>query len=227
MKQLNYWLVNILLISTLPVVLANPVEVFTESYSIQDDWILNGWVEELGVGFPAGEEISAVEVPWGGHIPCSNDWQHGTSVQISISNMTGKAWEHLYYVADTQTELSNWDEGVGDVNLYTPTESFKIDAVGENTPLVYESMTQDGVFEIGETWEFVIQDFVGETWFNLETFDFETESPAAFGSLGLAGASHSPMGLSSGSIIAIPEPSSIVLIGLVGGFGVFIRRLMM
>lgn len=157
MKHLSYWLVATMLTSALPAVLANPVDVYTEPDPRQDSWILEGQVEELGIGFPPDEEILAHEVPWNGHRPCPQDFQ-GAAVQVEIVNLTGRDWAELYYVADEQTSISNMDELVGDMSFPGTKEAFKIDAVGLNTPLVFESMNQDGIFEAGEAWQFVIQD---------------------------------------------------------------------
>ena len=72
----------------------------------------------------------------------------------------------------------------------------RIDAVGENTPLVYESFASDGVFADGEIWEFVIQEYSNSS----------AGGPERFDSLGVAGASagYPP---STGSIIVVPEPA--------------------
>lgn len=231
MKRMHLFLVAALVISILPAVLANPVQVYTEPDPRQDNWALNGEVEELGVGFPPDENIFAQEIPWDGHIPCPQDYggNFSANVQIEIINLTEKDWEELYYVADggefpgAGTQLSNVDEMVGDVSVPGTKEAFKIDAVGANTPLVYESMNLDGVFEAGETWHFVIQEYANFTWNGLGY----TQLPAdALGSLGVAYASANDM-VSSGSIVAIPEPSAVVLIAMTGGAMVFIRRLMM
>jgi hypothetical protein len=78
--------------------------------------------------------------------------------------------------------------------------AFKIDNIGQNTPLVYESMTVDNKFEPGESWAFVIQDYT-----NLLGL-----SPALMGSPGVGVFSMADQ-ISSGSIIAIPAPGAILL----------------
>ncbi len=232
MKRLNYWLVAAMLTSTLSAVLANPVEVYTQEPidPRQDNWVLNGWVEELGVGFPADENIFAQEVTWDGHLPCPQDLgspYSGTHVQIEIINLTSNEWLELYYVADEQTFLSNVDELVGDVSMPGTKDAFKIDAVGNNTPLVYESMNQDGRFEVGETWQFVIQDYLT---FNPVGQLYDASNPDALTSPGVAYASGywaTGEQVSTGSIVAIPEPSVMVLLAMTGSAMVFVRRLMM
>ena len=68
---------------------------------------------------------------------------------------------------------------------------------------------QDGFFQPGETWEFVIQDYANTRGL----------APHVFSSPGISGESHND-NLSSGSIIAIPAPGAILLgslgVGLVG-----------
>jgi PEP-CTERM motif len=196
---------------------ANPVDVYTVTDPIQDDWALNGPVEELGLQppFPTGERISAVTVAWQGWIPCPAEYTEGGAVQIQMMNLSGTTWSNVYYVADPETSLSNWDELVGQVGFAGLGRAFKIDSIGENTPLVYESMVADNVFQAGETWEFVIQEYA----------NLPGGPPAAFNSLGVAGAS-SGYPPSTGSIIAIPEPSTVALVGLslVGVLAVIRRK---
>jgi hypothetical protein len=180
------------------------LQVYTETDPIQDDWAVNGWVHELGTNFPAGELISATN--WlTTYVPCQAEYGGGTNLLVQITNLTGVDWTEVYYVADPETSLSNWDELVGQVGTNPACLAFKIDSFGENTPLVYESMGTNDVFEAGETWRFVIQEYVNALG----------GPPDALDSLGVAGAS-SGYPPSTGSIIAIPEPSSIALAGLSG-----------
>ena len=69
----------------------------------------------------------------------------------------------------------------------------KIDRIGNNQPLVSESLTADSIFEPGETWQFIVQDYVSSV-----PVDF-------FYNAGFVG---SASGLPS---IIVPEPSGIVL----------------
>ncbi|MBA7694134.1 hypothetical protein ES703_102741 [subsurface metagenome] len=115
--------------------------------------------------------------------------------------MTGKVWTDLWYVADPETALTN-DDGWINGEL-----AFKIDAVGVNTPLVWESVAFDGIFIPGETWEFIIQNYTNQLGL----------APSLLGSIGVPS---SPDTISTGSIIAIPAPGAILLgslgVGLVG-----------
>jgi hypothetical protein len=217
MKRLSHLLVSAIILSALPTVLANPVQVFTDPDVRQDDWVINGWVEELGVGFPTDELISAQDLGVTSYIPCPVDYSGAglANVLVEIQNLSGRVWTELYYVADPNTSLSNMDEYMGQVGTIGFGLAFRIDAAGLNTPLVSESMTADGIFELGEFWTFVIQEY-----------DHPTLSASALGSLGVAGASNGSDPLSSGSIIAIPEPSAIALLGI-SALGLFIRNRLM
>ena len=125
--------------------------------------------------------------------------------------MTGKEWVQLFYVADPETSLTNWDEWVGQVGDPIPEEAFLIDNLGLNKPLVFESITANNIFEVGETWEFVIQNYANALGV----------VPHAFGTLGIASFSAGDLD-SSGSIIT-PEPATLVLLGL-GGLAFRKRR---
>ncbi|MBC8108641.1 MAG: PEP-CTERM sorting domain-containing protein [Anaerolineae bacterium] len=137
---------------------------------------------------------------------------------VVMTNMTVRAFRDLWYVGDfgptpgggpppfTPLTLMSNSDGI----IHTPAFmtdnglTFKIDTVGVNTPLVFESGAPDGIFSPGETWHFIIQDYV-----NLLGI------PAgAMGSIGVAGGSAAGPA-SSGSIIAIevPEPGSAGALG--------------
>lgn len=178
-------------------------------------------VEELGTGFPIDELITAT---WRetDYAACPGD---GTppNVEVEMTNMTDRDWSNLFYVADwTDTSLSNYDGFADDAaNPGHEYYAFRIDRVGDNKPLVSESMTQDGIFEAGETWKFVIDDYS----------NVAGSAPSDLGSLGFAGASSGFTGsdpgvLSSGSIVQftqVPGPAPVALLGL-GGLMVGRRR---
>jgi hypothetical protein len=174
-----------------------------------NEWITSSWIPT--------EETSCF-------VPETDDPQI-PNVLVTITNMTGLYWNDLWYVGDTgysepgmpmfpETTLTNHD---GWVNGGL---AFKIDNIGINRPLVSESMTPDNVFEPGEQWDFIIQDY----------WNMHMLPPSAFGSIGVGwdsalfpgptGFPGDPFMLSSGSIIAIPAPGAILLgsigIGLVG-----------
>lgn len=200
--------------------MAYQLEVVTVNDPIQDDWSLNGWVHELGTAptFPADEEISAANLGTTTYTPCPTDYQGGTNYRVQITNNSGREWECVYYVADWMpylptTTITNYDEFVGNPGSGDEWLTFKIDNLGANTPLVYESLIVDNMFQPGEVWEFVLQDFNS------------AGSPHWFGSLGIGANSAEGMPLSStGSILAVvPEPSSVALLAL-AALGVQRRR---
>jgi len=210
---------------------ADPVQVFTVQDPIQDDWIVEGEVEELSTNphNPAMEWITSATVPWTGHIPCPSEFMNTVpNVQVSITNMTQRYFSELYYVGDAhdvgaETTFTNFDELIVDANgpFGNPGLAFKIDAVGQNTPLVFESMAPDQIFEPGETWEFVIQEYAN--MFGLPSSALGSVGPFPLGAVADAswfGAD--PNGLSSGSIIT-PEPVTLGLLAL-GGLAMIRRR---
>ena len=183
---------------------AVPTEILSVDDGPQDPLVVPALVHELGNGFPAEELIFS---GYGGiptYAPCPVSDLGIPNVLVAISNATGKSWTDLWYVADPETTLTNMD---GWINGQL---AFKIDnGVGQlNQPLVYESITADNIFEPGELWGFVIQDYT-----NL----LGLPSSALFESIGVPSVGEQ---LSTGSIIAIPAPGAILLgslgVGLVG-----------
>jgi len=169
-------------------------------------------VDELGTApafspFP-DELISAVATL--GNPACLSTDLHGTAPDalVLMTNLTTVSFTDVWYVADPEeTFLTNVDI------LVNGAEAFKIDYLGVNVPLVFESILADAIFVPGETWHFIIQDY--SNVFGLP--------PSALGSIGVPSAVAVPDG-SSGSIIAIvPEPSTALLLGL-GLVGIAVRQ---
>jgi hypothetical protein len=197
---------------------ANPLNVYGTGPMSQDGISIPEHVDEIGeqAVFPVGEQLSS---SWteSGYTPCSEltDNPLIANVAVSITNLTGRDWHDVWYVADQGTTLTNYDGYIGNVGqLNDQQQAFKIDSVGLNTPLISENITTDGIWQNGETWVFVIEDFVGANG----------GTAAPFGSLGIAGLSIENPSVSTGSIL-VPEPSTIVL-ALLGilGFGIISRR---
>ena len=170
----------------------------------QDPLYLNGDVHEFGDNFPADELIESyyqtttltacTEYPY--------DDTQVANILVTITNLTNRTVP-LWYVADNDvTSISNYDGYIGNASLNDAWYAFRIDHDGVNQPLIFESKGWNNLFEPGETWEFIIQDFIS------------TGPPTPFGSYGIA--SSSPVStLSTGSLVT-PEPATIALLGLGG-----------
>ena len=185
-------------------------------------------VDEIGNGsflnvpgpsapFPAGEQIQSGALGSTG-VPAGTNCNTGSidspfipNQMVQITNLTGVDYLDLWYVANPETNVSNLD---GAINGYP---AFKIDSVGVNKPLFFESILADGIFQSGETWRFVIQDFANAA--------SPAQSPHWFGAIGVNSVPNpfAPDG-SSGSIIGIaaPEPGTAGL--LVMGLLALARR---
>ena len=121
---------------------------------------------------------------------------------VSIKNLQSFAMPSVFYVASggsTPGTFSNFDGYVNGV------QAMKIDRLGLNSSLWSESGTSDGIFEPGETWQFIVQDYVSPY------------AVDAFYSPGMVG------GADTLPSIIIPEPTSVAL-GLLGGLLLLRRR---
>ncbi len=124
------------------------------------------------------------------------------NVVVSITNtvMPPRSFSDLWYVVDDGTVITNFDGGIDNPVNPMFNRAFKIDSVGINKPLVSESIAVNGIFESGETWEFILEGYSGPT------------AASQFASVGVPSQTSPPLGspvnespsLSTGSIIAIP-----------------------
>jgi hypothetical protein len=164
-------------------------------------------------GFPTDEAIatSSVEV---NHPVCPVPFfdPAAPDFEVSITNLTGRRWVDLWFVADITIPFGNPDGLMGDTTPdAAPGDSigqafaFRIDNLGINLPLVFESIAPDLIFDPGETWVFIVQDWGGPA------------PPHLMGSVGFAGRSPTLGGDGSvASIVArelrdIPAPASLSL----------------
>lgn len=139
---------------------------------------------------------------------CPTDDPNMLNYRVRIVNTSGQQWQNLFYVADVDTTISN-DDGFAWSSLVPGAtgQAFRIDSVGINKPLLFESILADGIFQAGEIWEFVIQDY-----FNVHGF-----AAHDFSSIDFAGGSGIIPPTSSGSIVAfnpVPAPGTAALLGL-------------
>jgi len=188
----------------------------------QDPLFVEGEVHELGcmlADFPLDEAIECFDC-WETTITaCPEDPGDDPGMfnyEVQILNATNTPFPEVYYVADPETFLTNADGWIGNLDPLGQPEgdeclAFRIDHDGVNRPLTFESAAWDNVFEPGEVWNFIIQDY----------FNQFGGPPIALDSMGVAG--HSPpFPPSTGSIIT-PEPATLALVGL-GVAGLVARR---
>lgn len=195
--------------------LAIPTEVIYNDIDHCDPLLVPSRVDELGLAplFPADELIAAAAT-FTQQAACPGDNPEVPNSLVVITNLTTTAWSDLWYVADPLfdtgapgTTLSNFDGVVDGISpVPRPGLAFKIDTVGVNRPLVFESIAANGIFEPGEIWHFIIDDYLNTGGL----------PPSLLDSIGVASLSAGGPP-SSGSIIAVPvpEPSTWVLL-LVG-----------
>ncbi|MEM8681156.1 MAG: hypothetical protein AAGF97_17555 [Planctomycetota bacterium] len=175
-------------------------------------------VDELGsplTPFPTDELIDHKTTGFGYPVCFPNDDPTMPDPIVAITNLTGRTFSEVWYVADVETRISNVDGLVEDASLaaagFPPQrEAFRIDndlsdPGGLHHPLIGESIP-NGLFDPGETWRFVLQDYA----------NLSGVAPDMFTSIGVGTASMDVSGAipSSGSIIAIPvpEPSAMLLL---------------
>lgn len=193
--------------------LANPVDgVYQDGPGCDNHGNLAAY-EELGLApmFPMDELIDAsATLTTMTACPVTDDGTMPNALVV-MTNLSGQDWDNLFYVADPETRFSNVDGFAttdpvpNAASIFT--EAFRIDAVGMNRPLIAESILADGIFQAGETWEFIVQDFGNLLGFgaaDLSSLDFGSGSSTNF---------------SAASIVAfqpIPAPGAAALFGLAG-----------
>ncbi len=169
-----------------------------------DTLVVPPTVEELGIAppFPAGEVISTNDLGSTIFVPCPSTDNPGLANQVvDINNLSGFPFTEVWYVADSaETSLTNFDGVVsgpgGSGQAFRIDSTASVGGCGINCPLAIESMTADGIFEPGETWRFVIQDYSNTVGL----------PPSAINSIGVTSVPSLPLpGQSSGSIIAVQE----------------------
>lgn len=180
---------------------AVPTTIIPLDTPLGDTLVLPTSVHELGnsPAFPVGEMITTTSATTSISPNPSTDLPLVANIRVTMINNSPTSWINVHYVGDVGTVLTN-DDG-----LVTGGLAFRIDSTGVNRPLVLESMSTDGVFQPGETWHFVIQDYTNTLLL----------SAAQMGSLGVGIVSAADT-LSSGSIVAtvIPAPCSLLALSL-------------
>ncbi len=163
-------------------------------------------VDELGRPnvFPFGERIDSIFGQTTLSACPSHDNPNIPNVSVAITNLNPFTFFDLHYVADPANAAGLPGTSIGNEDgLVNAGQAFRIDNVGINKPLLSESINPNLLFEPGEVWRFIIDDYVNTAGLGAD----------AFFSIGVGAAS--PGGPSSGSIIAlIPEPASLGLAAL-------------
>jgi hypothetical protein len=186
---------------------ANPVDGEYSDLPHCDDHGFLRAIEELGELplFPQDELIQTVWT-FTDQVACPmSDDPLVPNVLVDMRNLSGRAWENLFYVADPETSFSNYDGlAMSYAGMGVVTAAFRIDALGMNKNLVSETFAANHIFEPGEAWQFIIQDYSNAAGL-----------PPSFGSLDFAGASGGDQ-LSTGSIVqfVVPGPGSLAVLGL-------------
>jgi hypothetical protein len=163
-------------------------------------------VDEIGFSppFPLDERLEAV--PTFTNIPACPPMDNPAipNALVVMTNLTvpPRAFRDVWYVRDRETTLTNID-GLAAMPGLPLQPAFKIDTVGVNVPLIFESFVADGIWAPGEAWHFIIQDYS-----NLLGLP-----PSLYDSIGVPSLMSPP---SSGSIIAIevPEPTAACMMAL-------------
>ena len=134
-------------------------------------------VDEIGNGalngtfpfpfpFPDFEELTSGLVDPDGSSACTTGTSDGAAANpvIFIKNEVVPPTEFpfVWYVSDADTTVSNLDgfEG-GTIPMFfiDSVDSFGGAGCGANCPLIIEDGTLDGIWEPGETWHIILQDF--------------------------------------------------------------------
>jgi hypothetical protein len=194
----------------LPISLARAVPTNVTAFDTPhcDPLIPMNFVHELGDApvFPTNELLLSAETITQQSACPSHDNPLLINTRIRIVNLSGLFWQDMHYVADINTATTPGTSISNEDGIVNGGQAFRIDTVGVNTPLQFESITANGIFEPGEVWDFIIDDYM-----------HVTGSPATpFDSIGVGGFS---AGLpSTGSIIAteVPEPGALAYASVLG-----------
>ena len=169
--------------------------------------------DELGKAshFPAGEQISG-----GAAVPPMG----GADVTLGIQNLNSVAYRDVFIVAGPTSVFGSLlinADGTVSTDL-GPADAFRIDAVGLNLPLQFESMTADGIFEPGEVWTVLVLSVAYNSQVLVGDFAALFGTSLGIGSADVDTFQGFPLAHMSIMAVPVPEPSSAALlaVGLAG-----------
>jgi hypothetical protein len=162
--------------------------------------------------FPIDEALEIIATPVQQYVCVAddgiqNDWG------IRITNISGQAWQNLFFVADLGLTVGNADGTVFDGPPgVVPTDAFRIDGTvtvtGMNDNLQGETGLIDEILSPGETWRFLLTNYADPAGL---------APPPLFRAPGVFANSEPYLGsasISTASILAtpVPEPTAIGLL---------------
>jgi hypothetical protein len=196
-NRYNFLILTVLASISLTTMPARAIELEVTNVELPgcDMLLIPAVVDELGdpAAFPLGERIAHMPLTQPGPQVCDDapDNVDIPNPVIEITNLQAFNFTDLWYVGPDTFGFTNVD------GLINNTLAFKIDSVGLNRPLIFESITANNIFEPGETWRFVVQDYTLPT------------APDAFFSPGIVGLPDDVV-----SIVAVPGPGAAFLFAL-------------
>ena len=211
-----------LILATTSPLHAELTKVVHQDFTTCDPLLIPPNVDEIGdiLVFPPDEALEAVTTVSSLTV-CPGDDPAMDNALVRITNFTGRDLTEVWYVANNETRISNVDGYANDLlfaaSIITDNETFRIDSDfsdpgGTHHPLIAESGIPNDIWEAGETWEFILQDYGNALNIAADRIDSIGVGDASMALVGVVG--------SSGSIIAIPipEPGSalLALFGCVG-----------
>jgi hypothetical protein len=185
--------------------------------------ILTHELGEIGF-FPINEALQIFVSPATANI-CSAPDGIQNEFTIQIINVSGIAWQNLFFNGNLGSFVGNADGSIIDI-VNAPgvtTDAFRIDGtvtLGVNNNLLNESGPVDEILDPGESWRFHVDNFRGGVGVPVLTPFFR--SPGLF-------AGSAPLNAAlpdSASILAqpvIPEPSLVTALGAIAG-AMLLRR---
>ncbi len=206
---------------------ALPTQVIHQDTPACDPLFIPTLVDEIGdfTVFPADEALGHLDLGLANPVCTATDLPFIPDALVSIRNLTGRDLQEVWYIADKETTITNFDGEANDIAFAPLQEAFRLDhdisdPFGTHHPLVFESGPFDGIWQAGEEWRFVLQDYTNTLGLAPDAITSRGVGDASFDLAGVA----SP---SSGSIIAIPsipEPASAVLALLGMSLSAFVVR---